>query len=409
MPNNVIRIGVPQIFLSVDNGVAVPDVGTVVPTVAEVTPLDYLINDVNQPLLTTDTYNVVLGLVGTDLANGGYTIGKTTAPLAAGVTIAASGRGLKVHVANNAWPTGFDSAVCAAVFLKINSAQYQLAGFAYIDPSNDFNHTIIAKPLRVAPKFSDALLFGTSAVTTNAETAGSNVVIEMTNTIGITNAQTVLIKGTTASGVKAELCTVTAVTTNTSITVATLANTYTATMTVYNITTAVAETTLGNRAPKGVGYEEITPTTGDFVFRRPVQTVEVSPNNAPNFTVKTAQASGIAFQALTNDIKTFCRAASGIYVKYTGDNSAVIQEAHLSLNTAQALLRGNRAVQVFLPPDHNGVQEVRLLIGMLTFNQTELTENWSKTSQTPVSFQFDAASMDKLITNQHTEIQYQRT
>ncbi len=81
----------------------------------------------------------------------------------------------------------------------------------------------------------------------------------------------------------------------------------------------------------------------------------------------------------------------------------------MSLNTAQAILRENRAVQVFLPPDPNGNQEIRLLIGMLTFNQQELTEAWSKSATTPVNFVFDPASLDRLITDMHVEIGYLRS
>lgn len=408
MPNQDIRIGVPQVFLSVDNGVDVPDLSTIVQTVTDTLPSDALNNDTNQPLLTTDTYNVVVGAVGVDMTNGGYTIGKTCAPLAAGVTISAAGRGLKVYWDNADWPSGYDSAICAGVFLKINSAQYQLAGFAYIDDIADFNYLIFAKPLRVAPKFADSKLFGTSAPSTNAETAGAGVVIEMANTLGILVSGQVLVRGSTGSGVKAEVCTVSAVTTNVSITVSSLAFTYTSPMTIYNLATIVADPILGDRNPQGVGYEEITPTTGDFTFRRPVQTVTVSPNTSVDFTVKTAQSSGVSFSALSNDIKTFVRAASGIYVKFAGDGGSVIQQSQMSLNTAQAILRGNRSIKVYLPPDGQGNQEIRLLVGLLTFSQIELTETWSKTAPTPVTFQFDAASMDRLINNLHTEISYLR-
>lgn len=174
------------------------------------------------------------------------------------------------------------------------------------------------------------------------------------------------------------------------------------------LTASTSDPILGDRAPLGVTWEEITPTTGDFNFRRPVQSVNVSPNTGPDFTVATGRGTGISFQSLVNDIKTFVRAAAGIYVKYTDSNGDVIEEARLSLNTAQAILRGNRAVQVYLPPDNTGNQEIRLLIGMLTFNQQELTEAWSKGATTPVTFQFDPASLDKLITNQHTEVEYNR-
>lgn len=263
-----------------------------------------------------------------DTTNGGYTVGYCS-PESSSITITTATDGILMRVANAAWPAGFDSAICAAVFLKINSAQYQLAEFAYIDTANDFSFMLYAKPLRVAPKFALATLQSTTA-----------------------------------------------------------------------------DVILGNRTPKGITYLEITPTTGDFTFRRPVNNVTVSPNNGPDFQVASGRGVGISFQALVNDIKTFVQAAAGVYRKYTDYLGNTITQSNMSLSTAQAILRENRAVQVFLPPDAKGNQEVRLLIGMLTFNQQELTEAWSKTAPTPVTFVFDPASMDRLITNMHTEVQY---
>jgi hypothetical protein len=329
MPTEQQRIGVPQIFLSVDTPNSVPDLNTLPFTACDVVPTDPFINDVNQPLLTTDTYQIIVGLVGRDNTNGGYTVGECT-PSGGNVTIATAGNGIKVKVLNTDWPANFDEAICAAIFLKINSAKFQLAQFAYIDPAANFTTTLIVKPLRVAPRFETATL--------------------QSNTV---------------------------------------------------------HPVLGDRLPLGVVYEEISPTTAEFNFRRPVSNVTVSPNNAPDFQVATSRGVGITFQSLVNDIKTFVRAAAGVYVKYS-DGADTVEEAQLSLNTAQAVLKGNRAVQVFMPPDNFGNQEVRLLIGLLTTNQTELTEAWSKTAVTSVTFQFDPASLDKLITNAHTEIQYLR-
>lgn len=64
MPTTDVRIGVPQIFLSVDSETAVPSCQTLTFTACSVAATDKLINDVNQPLVTTDTYQVILGLVG---------------------------------------------------------------------------------------------------------------------------------------------------------------------------------------------------------------------------------------------------------------------------------------------------------------------------------------------------------
>jgi hypothetical protein len=411
MPTTPVRIGPPQVFLSVDNNVVLPAIGHITPTVTAVTTLDYLLNDVNQPLLTTDSYNVLFGLMGTDPINNGYTVGATTLPLASPVTISTKGQGLYAHIANSAWPVGFDSTIAVAVFLQINSAQYQLADFAFMDTSYDFNHIILGKPLRVSPKWATNILTGTSQSATNSPTTGSAVVIDLAVTSGYSVGQQVLVVG----GSNAEICVIGSIASGVSITVNTLVHSYTDPV-IYNLNVP-SDVILGSRGgqavtgicgPLGVSYLEITPTTGVFNFKRPVTNVQVSPNNAPDFQVATGRGVGISFESLVNDIKTFVQASAGVYAKFVGDNASNITIGLLSLNTAQAILRGNRSVQVFLPPDAAGNQEIRLLLGMLTFNQIELDEAWSKSATTPVRFQFDPASLDRLITNQHTEVQYLR-
>lgn len=64
MSTQTVRIGPPQILLSVDSTTAIPSLSTLVFGVSSVTPSDYLNNDVNQPLSTGDTYKVMIGLVG---------------------------------------------------------------------------------------------------------------------------------------------------------------------------------------------------------------------------------------------------------------------------------------------------------------------------------------------------------
>lgn len=326
MPNITTRIGVPQIFLSVDSAVTVPSLSSLTFTASAVTPDEgLLLNDLNQPLLATDTYQVVLGLVGRD-SSGGYTVGQCSAN--SGTLTVASGQAIQVSVSNANWPANFNYATAAVVFLKTNSGNFQLAQFAYVDPSDNFVTFIKAKPLRVSATFTQALLQSTTT-----------------------------------------------------------------------------DPILGSRVPLGVTYAEITPTTGTFNFRRPVSNVTVSPNTSADFQIATTRSVGVEFQSLVNDVKAFVQAAAGNYIKYTSGGSTY-QEAHQALNTASAILKGNKPIQIFMPADSTGAQEVRLLIGTLTVNQIELTEAWSKTATTPVSFRFDPAALDKLIINVHTEINY---
>ena len=321
-----IRIGVPSISLSVDTLLGVGSASALVFSACALTPTDVLVNDVNQPLLATDTYQVIVGMVGRDGTNKGYTVGQTS--ISSGDLSVTAGQVIEVKVANAAWSTvyGFNKAICAAIFLKINAADFQLVKFAYIPDTDDFTTVIMAKPLRVAPKFASSLLTATTA-----------------------------------------------------------------------------DPILGDRVPLGITYAEITPTTGAFDVKRPVATVTVSPNTSPDFPMVTSRGVSVAFQSLINDIKEFVRAAAGLYAKYNS-GGLVIENAQMSLVTAFAFLRGNRALKIVMPPDQFGAQETRILIGTLAVNNTEINENWSKSGTTPCSFVFDAAPMDSLITNQHSEI-----
>lgn len=160
---------------------------------------------------------------------------------------------------------------------------------------------------------------------------------------------------------------------------------------------------LGDRAPLGVTYEEITPTTDTFNIVRRVDTVTVSPNNAPDYTIATTRAVSVQFQALSNDIKTIVRAAGGNYVQYSS-GGLIHREAHSSKNTAQAIVRGNKPIRLTFPADEFGAGEVMLLVGQLAVNQVEFTEAWSKTATTPISFTFDAVATDRLTNSIDTEI-----
>jgi hypothetical protein len=328
MPVTPIRIGVPQVQLAVDSSIALPSLSTLVFTASGHTLTDSLLNDINSNLSASDTYQVIVGLVGRDATNKGYTVGHCSP--SSGNLVISAGQGIKVSVLNSNWPANYDKAVCAALFLKINNADFQLAGFAFIDDQDDFSHVIPVKPLRAAPKFSSALL-----------------------------------QSTTSNDI------------------------------------------LGDRAPLGFTYETLEPTTDAVTFTRSVSNVTVPINSGPDFSITTTRATTVNFQVLLNDIKTFVKSVGGNYVKYS-DGADVVQEAQQDLLTAVTILRGNRPFKVTMPPDSNGLQEIRLFIGLLTVNQQELTENWTKTAVTPVTFNFQPAALDKLITNQHAQIVYLR-
>lgn len=322
------RNGAKTVQLSKNSSTALPALTTLTFSACAITPTELLINDATSDLSASDTYQVMIGLLGRDATNKGYTIGRCS-PSSGNLTITA-GQVIQVKVVNTDWPTDFDEAIAAAIFLKINNADFQLAGYGYIDDADDFSHIIMAKPLRVAPKFSNALLQSTTA-----------------------------------------------------------------------------DDILGDRAPLGVTYEDFGLTTGPVNENYQVSTLTVSPNNGPDFPLVTSRGVGVSFSSLINDIREFVRAAAGNYVKYT-DGGDVVREAQMSLSTAQALLQGNRPIKLIAPADSDGNQEITLLLGLLTVNQQELTAAWSKTEVTSVNFQFNPASLDKLINNQHTQIVFVR-
>lgn len=157
-------IGVPFVFLSTDNSVAVPNLTTLVFDCSAVTPTDLLVSDIRSPLALTTNYQVMITLMGRDGVNKGYTQGQASP--GSGILQVTAGQGIKVHVANANWPVGFDSAVCAVLYLKKgSSANWAQADFAFIDVNNDFNFLISSDAAPSAPVFAQSLL---QSVTTDA-------------------------------------------------------------------------------------------------------------------------------------------------------------------------------------------------------------------------------------------------
>ena len=329
-----VRIGILDLELPVQSQNLVPSALSITPSVSDI-PLvngsSKIDNDINPRLSTADTYQFVVGFVGEDRVNGGYTVGVCSQGTGV-ATIADNANGMRISIPNGSLPAFYDEAVCMAVFVKINaSSKYQLCKLSFIDPEGDFNTIITHKPLRSAPKFN------LSTLQTNVST----------------------------------------------------------------------DATLGSRVGYGFTFEQIEPTTQEITERYQVTTVPVSPNTGPDFNIRTSVASGLEFKLLLNDIKDFVNAVGGYWAKYN-DVSGLneIEEGMYSLATAQAIFRGNRPVRVTYPPDGLGNAEVALFLGLLTFNQTELTAAWSKSADTPVNFVFESAILDRLINSQHAKVSY---
>lgn len=330
MSTQVIRIGAATVELSTKTATNVPDLTGVGPTVSAVdaADMDVLINDAKAPLPAGD-YKVLVALVGRDETNGGYTIGASTDVMGMAQTITA-GQGLLVKIASGDWPSDFDSAICAAIFLNTGaSSMYTLAEFAYIDIDTDFRHMVISKPMTAAPKFAEALLTGSDP-----------------NDI------------------------------------------------------------LGDRSPLGVSYAAITPTSGGVTVTRDVTTVTVAPDNSPDYQIASSRGANITFNSLSNDVKEVVRSTGGDYVKFTDTDD--FEQNAMSMATAVARLSGNASIRLTMPPDNKGLSETRLYLGNLNVTQAQVAEAWVKTAPTLITFNLQTAIQDKMINNQHCEIQYKR-
>lgn len=326
MPSESFRIGVAGVSLSVNDSTALPSLVTLAVSASAVTPDDLLLNDVNQSLLTSTNYQVIVGLIGRDTTNGGYTVGYCSP--GTGVLTVTSGQAILIKVANAAWPANYNKAICAAIFIKEGTSDFKLSEFAYIDTSVDFKHLVKARPITGVSEFTSTLLQSTTV-----------------------------------------------------------------------------DTVLGSRAPLGVTYRTLSPTIGGVTVTRDVASVTVSPDTSTDFTITTARTASIAFQLLPNAIKDVIAGNAGVYAAYT-DGGLNIKEAQMSLNTAKALVTGNKPFKLVLPPDALGVSEVRLYLGLLTQNQQGNTETWSRDNTTPIGYNYSTASLDKLTQNVHTEIVY---
>lgn len=330
MPSNSFRLGVAAVQLSVDTTDSLGSMAAITGTEAvttAMTPTTYLLNDIKKKLPVTASpgdINIKIAQVGRDDTNTGYAVGVASDTIS--VPALAAGKGIQISLANANLPTNAAKAACFAIFMQIGAADFQLADFAFVDASRDFDHMVIARPLLTAPYFTEALL----------------------------DASTV-------------------------------------------------DDYLGDRTPKGYSYANLSPTTGGVRVTRATDDVEINPDTGPAFRVAVTRSTTVAFSLLSNDILDIVRAAAGNYQKYTS-NSVVIEEAAMSLVTAQAVMTGNRPFKLVLPRNAAGFQESRLYLGGLTVNQDQIEEAWTKSAPTPIDYSFQTAVQDRLIVDQHVEI-----
>jgi len=171
---------------------------------------------------------------------------------------------------------------------------------------------------------------------------------------------------------------------------------------------ASSDPQLGGRVADGNTDEILSLTQGGVQITRDVADVTVPPDQSPDYKVATARGAGLVFKGLANGMQDFVKAVAANFIEYTGDNGSDIQESDQTLLTAIAVLFGNRFISMQMPQDSAGVSETRTYIGNLTVNQTQITENWTKTATTPVEFNLQTAPQDYLLISQNSELIYRR-
>lgn len=164
---------------------------------------------------------------------------------------------------------------------------------------------------------------------------------------------------------------------------------------------------LGDRAPKAYLFQEITPTTGPVnVSFTQGNTVTFSPNTSADFQVVGARPVAVNFQGMVNSEKAITQATAGDWTEWQS-GGVTYQQGQFGMNTAQILAKGNAPFIMEFPadPDTGAVTQV-LFFGLLLQNQDEVSLAWSKTDQTPVTYNFQPAPLDKLLNNQPTVYTY---
>jgi hypothetical protein len=165
---------------------------------------------------------------------------------------------------------------------------------------------------------------------------------------------------------------------------------------------------LGDRAPLANQFYTIQVTTGGVSIERPVSTVTVPPDNAPDYQIATSRAANVKFRSLTNSAKNVVLATGGNEAYFTTDHGSYTEWTQKTMLTAQALFKGNTVIQLLMPNSSDGFTEYRLYVGNLGLTYTTTTENWLKTAVTAIDFDLQTAAQDSLIINQHSELSYKR-
>lgn len=165
MPATNVRIGPSQMFLELkDLTVTLPSMDAVTIDVTAGTPTINDILDVQVPISTTTDKQVILGALGYDQVNGGYTIAECSpaTPAALSEITLTSGQGLAIHIDNADFATNLGKALAIVTFLIEGTADPVLCQMDVIDPAKDFDAMVCAAPHPAALSFTEAVLNATT-------------------------------------------------------------------------------------------------------------------------------------------------------------------------------------------------------------------------------------------------------
>lgn len=160
---------------------------------------------------------------------------------------------------------------------------------------------------------------------------------------------------------------------------------------------------LGDREPEGFTLTQITPTTGSVnISFAAGNSVTFSPNTSADFSVVGSRPINVNFQGMINSEEEIAKASAGDWAEWT-TGGTVFQQGQFGFNTAQIVAKGNSPFIMEFPtdPDTGAVARV-LCFGLLLQNQEELALAWSKSDQTALSYNFQAAPLDVLFNDQPT-------
>jgi hypothetical protein len=171
-----------------------------------------------------------------------------------------------------------------------------------------------------------------------------------------------------------------------------------AAVTAAQLQSSVADPTFfGSRAPYGYLWLALSPTEGGVTVSYDTNEIPIKPDTGTNFNAVAGRGTTISFKLLANDLKNVIQSTAGNYAQVTDRLGHTISTATMSLQTAVAIIQGNKPFKMQLPPDANKISELDVFFASINQNQTPTTLSWTKTATAPVSFVVPTVNADTLL------------